>query len=94
MPMGGQPEAQAVYTREDGVRCIQLLYLRQVETALAIAETYGLEDDPWISRLYECRALVQETLGQEPHPGRRRDDVRQPRGLASPAPLTLVPPPS
>lgn len=74
--MPEQAQDTMIYTRSDGVRAIQMLYLRQVETALAMAEDHGLEDDPWISRLYECRDLVQATLGQEPHPARRRGDVR------------------
>ena len=73
--MPNQAQDTMIYSRTDGVRCIQTLYLRQVETALHIAETYGLEDDPWISRLYECRDLVRATLGQEPHAVRRRGDV-------------------
>lgn len=76
--MPRQAEEITVYTRADGVRCIQTLYLRQVETALALAEMYGLEDDPWISRLYDCRSLVEETLGIPPHPARRRGDVSRP----------------
>ncbi len=78
-----RPDAAPIFTREDGVRAVQMMFLADIDKALMLAEAYELADDPWISRLYECRDVVARALDP---PGRR---ASRPRDGAPPA-LRLV----
>ena len=69
--MDGEP---AVYTRADGVRGLKLKVLMDLQSTLVLAETYGLDDDPWVSRLYDAYAAVERELQIPRHPSRRRTD--------------------
>lgn len=88
--MGARKEREeAVFSRADGVRAVQLITLSGLEQAIMIAETYGLDDDPWVSRLYDCRDAVREALS--PSDPASRPAAGQP-SLSRSARLRLVTP--
>lgn len=65
--MGRARRVEKVYTREDGVRAFQLRFRHFLQGEIAIAEVFGLDSDPWISRYPECLASVERALDRSGH---------------------------